>query len=255
MLILLPPSEGKTAPAGGPPVDLDALAFAAALNERRAKLLDALERLGTLSTARALKQLDISKGQAGEIAIDAGLRSAPAGPAAEVYTGVLYDHLRLPGLPLRARRRVLIASALWGVLRCDDRVPYYRFSAKARLARIGPPAAWWRDALAAALPDEEGDLVVDMRSAAYAAAWKPREATLLTVRAFGESGGKRKPVSHMAKAVRGEVARALLEAKKAPEGPEAAASIAAAAGFDVELSGSNLDVIVPADAQIVGPAG
>ena len=94
------------------------------------------------------------------------------------------------------------------------------------------------------MPDEPGDLVVDMRSAAYAAAWKPRQATLLSVRAFSESGGERKPVSHMAKAVRGEVARALLPAKQAPGDAEAAAAIARDAGFEVELTGSNLDVIV-----------
>jgi uncharacterized protein len=244
VLILLPPSEGKAAPAAGAPLDLDSLAFAELLGERRASLLDALERLGTVSTARALKQLAISKGQLGEVAVDAALRSAPAAPAAEVYTGVLYDHLRLAELPARARRQVLIASALWGVLRPEDRIPYYRFSAKARLARVGPPAGWWRDALAAAMPDQPGDLVIDMRSGAYAAAWKPRQATLLAVRAFSESGGKRKPVSHMAKAVRGEVARALLLAKRVPVDPEAAAAIACDAGFEVELSGPNLDVIV-----------
>jgi cytoplasmic iron level regulating protein YaaA (DUF328/UPF0246 family) len=207
-------------------------------------LLDTLERLGTLSTARALKQLDLSRGQTGEIAVDAALRVAPAAPAATVYTGVLYDHLRLPELPARSRRRVLIASALWGVLRPEDRIPYYRFSAKARLARIGPPASFWRQALAATMPDEEGDLVVDMRSAAYAAAWKPKRATLLAVRAFSESNGRRKPVSHMAKAVRGDVARTLLLAKKHPATAEAAAAIAGEAGYEVELSGSNLDVIV-----------
>lgn len=244
MLILLPPSEGKTAPVGGAPLDLDSLVHAERLGARRAALLDALERLGTVAPARALKQLAISKGQVGEIAVDAALRSAPAAPAAAVYSGVLYDHLRLAELPVRARRRVLIASALWGVVRPEDRIPYYRFSAKARLARIGPLAGWWREALAAALPDEPGGLVVDMRSAAYAAAWKPKQATLLSVRAFSESGGARKPVSHMAKAVRGEVARALLLAKEAPGDPEAAGAIAAAAGFEVELTGANLDVIV-----------
>ncbi len=245
MLILLPPSEGKFAPSKGEPVDLDSLTFAIELGERRAALLDALERLGTVATKRALKQLAIPKGQVGEIEVDARLRSAPAAAAAEIYTGVLYDHLRLSELPVRARRRVLIASALWGVLRPEDRIPYYRFSAKARLARIGPLSTWWRAALAAAMPDEPGDLVVDMRSAAYAAAWKPERATLLAVRAFSASGGGRKPVSHMAKAVRGDVARALLLAKEAPATPEAAATIAADAGFEVELSGSGLDVIVP----------
>ena len=73
-LILLPPSEGKAAPAEGEPVDLDSLAFAAELGERREALLDALERLGTVATARALKQLAISKGQVGEIEVDARLR-------------------------------------------------------------------------------------------------------------------------------------------------------------------------------------
>jgi len=48
----------------------------------------------------------------------------------------------------------------------------------------------------------------------------------------------------MAKAVRGDVARELLLAKQAPADPEAAAAIVRAAGYEVELSGSNLDVIV-----------
>ncbi len=130
---------------------------------------------------------------------------------------------------------MLIASALWGVVRPEDRIPYYRLSAKARLTRIGPLATWWRPALAEAMPDEPGELVVDMRSGAYAAAWKPKRATLLAVRAFSESGGKRQPVSHLAKAVRGDVARVLLKAKVPAADPEAAAELARAAGFTVEL--------------------
>jgi cytoplasmic iron level regulating protein YaaA (DUF328/UPF0246 family) len=246
MLVLLPPSEGKTAPPEGEPVDLDSLAFATELGERRVALLAALERLVEVPTSRAVKQLAISRGQAGEVVVDAELRDAPAAAAGEIYSGVLYDRLRLQELPSKARRRVLIASALWGVVRPEDRIPYYRFSAKARLQGIGPPTTYWRDALVEALPDKPGELIVDMRSAAYASAWKPKRATLLAVRAFSESGGKRKPVSHMAKAVRGDVARALLLAKKAPSNPEAAASIAAAAGFTTELTPGTLDVIIPA---------
>jgi cytoplasmic iron level regulating protein YaaA (DUF328/UPF0246 family) len=244
MLILLPPSEGKTAPETGPPVDLKALAYADALTESRLKLLGALAALAELPLDRAVSMLAVSKGQAGEVAVDAALRSAPAGPAAAVYTGVLYDRLKLPQLPKRAQGRVLIASALWGVLRPADRIPYYRLSAKAKLDGVGGLAAFWRPALTETLPDKPGTLVVDMRSGAYAAAWKPKRATLVSVRAFTEVRGKRKPVSHMAKAVRGEVARALLEEKKAPESPEAAAAVAEAAGFRVELSRGYLDVVV-----------
>jgi cytoplasmic iron level regulating protein YaaA (DUF328/UPF0246 family) len=244
MLILLPPSEGKTIPEGGPPLDPDSLVYAAELGGRREKLLDALERLGTISRPRAVAQLGVSKGQAGEVDVDAELRRAPAAPAAEIYSGVLYERLELAKLPARARKRVLIASALWGVVRPEDRIPYYRLSAKARLTRIGPIAGFWREALAEAMPDREGELVVDMRSGAYAAAWKPQRADLVAVRAFTEVKGKRKPVSHMAKAVRGELAKALLKAKSAPQDAEGAAAIVEAAGFTVELSPGYLDAIV-----------
>jgi cytoplasmic iron level regulating protein YaaA (DUF328/UPF0246 family) len=216
MLVLLPPSEGKAQPEAGEPVDLGSLVFAAELGERREEVLEAL---------------------------DPSLRKAPAAPAAEVYTGVLYQRLELPQLPAKAQRQVLIASALWGFVRPDDRIPYYRLPPKERLDGIGPLAKYWRPALAEALPDEEGDLILDMRSAAYSTMWKPKQATLLAVRAFTESDGERKAVSHMAKAVRGDVARALLTAKP-PADPEAAAALADEAGFTVELSKGSLDVIV-----------
>lgn len=244
MLILLPPSEGKATPSAGAPLELDSLAHAEALGEHRARLLDALEGLAKLPRSRAVEMLGVSAGQAGEVDVDAGLRKAPAAPAADVYAGVLYDRLRLGELPPTAWERVLIASALWGVVRAADRIPYYRLSAKARLDGIGPLAAWWRGPLADALPDEEGELIVDMRSGAYAAAWKPKRATLLAVRAFTEERGKRKPVSHMAKAVRGEVARALLEAKQAPSDPEGAAALAERTGHTIELSNGYLDAIL-----------
>jgi cytoplasmic iron level regulating protein YaaA (DUF328/UPF0246 family) len=217
MLVLLPPSEGKSNAAAGDPVDLDSLAYAEELGEKREELLDAF---------------------------DPALREAPAAPAAEVYTGVLFQRLELPGLSARARRRVLIASALWGMVRPDDRIPYYKFPPKTRLAGVGAPAAYWRPAMAEALPDKEGELIVDMRSGAYSSFWKPKRATLLAVRAFSEENGERKAISHMAKAVRGEVGRVLLTAKKVPKGPEAAAAIVESAGFTVELADGSLDVIV-----------
>jgi cytoplasmic iron level regulating protein YaaA (DUF328/UPF0246 family) len=217
VLILLPPSEGKAWPDAGEPVDLDSLVYADDLGQKRAQLLDAF---------------------------DPGLREAPAARASEVYAGVLFGRLELSKLSARARKRVLIASALWGVVRPDDRIPFYKFPPKTRLKGFEAPNAYWRPALAEALPDVEGDLVVDMRSGSYVSAWKPKRATLLPVRAFTEVGGERKAVSHMAKAVRGDVARVLLMAKKVPRDPEAAAAIVEAAGFTVELSGGRLDVIV-----------
>jgi len=217
MLILLPPSEGKAEPAAGDPIDLGSLAFAKELTERRQQVLDTF---------------------------DPPLQKAPAAAAADVYTGVLFGRLELPRLPKKARRQVLIFSALWGVVLPDDRIPFYKLPPKTKLEGVGAPAAFWRPALTEALPDKEGELIVDMRSAAYASFWKPKRATLLAVRAFTERDGERKAVSHMAKASRGDVARALLSAKKAPSDPEGAAAIAEAAGLTVELSDGSLDVFV-----------
>ena len=211
MIVLLPPSEGKTAPDEGAPLDLAALAFPQ-LNPQRERLI---RLLTGLQGKRGLAALGLSPRQAGELERNARLLSAPAAPAYEVYTGVLYERLGLAGVP---RERVLIASALWGFVRADDRIPYYRLPIGARLPRIGNLAAWWRPHLRRGIPAD--GLFVDMRSAAYAAAWKP--PALLPVRVFTAEG---KVVSHMAKATRGEVARRLLLADPAPETPEAVASL------------------------------
>jgi len=210
MLVLLPPSQGKASPARGRRAGLSTLVYPR-LREPRERLIDAL---------------------------DPGLRSAPAIPAAELYTGVLFAALGLPDLPWEG---VLIASALWGVIRPGDRIPAYRLDMGAKLPGIGPLAAYWREPLRAALPDR--GLVLDLRSGSYAAAWRPRRANHLAVRGFTEApDGRRTVITHMAKRVRGEVTRLVLQAGGA-EHPEEVAQIAAAAGLRVELSDGVLDVI------------
>jgi cytoplasmic iron level regulating protein YaaA (DUF328/UPF0246 family) len=213
VLVLLPPSEGKTAPRRGRPADLGALVHPE-LTPAREALLDAL---------------------------DPGLRAARAARASQVYTGVLFQHLRLAELPARARKRVLIASALWGVVRPDDRIPAYKLPIGDRLPGLPALAAYWRPRLTEVLPD--AGFVLDLRSGAYAAAWTPRRATLLGVRAFVERDGTRTPVSHMVKATRGTVARIALEASPPPRSPAAVAALVEAAGHRVELTDATLDVI------------
>jgi uncharacterized protein len=248
VLVLLPPSEGKTAPRRGKPLDLAALSHPQ-LTAARERVLDALVALSAGPAAPALAALELSPGLAPELDRNARLRTAPTSRASAIYTGVLYERLRLPELPLRARRRVLIASALWGAVSPDDRIPAYRLSMGARLPGIGGLAAHWRPALRAALPD--GGLVVDLRSGSYAAAWTPRDATVVAVRAFTEQAGKRTAISHMVKATRGDVARVLLEAPRPPRTAERVAELVAASGREVELTAGRgttfLDVILRAD--------
>lgn len=210
MLVLLPPSQGKASPDRGRRVGLSTLAYP--------RLRDARERL-------------IDR-------VDPALRTAPAIPAAELYTGVLFAALGLADLPWDG---VLIASALWGVVRPGDRIPAYRLDMSAKLPAIGGLAAYWREPLRAALPDR--GLVLDLRSGSYAAAWRPRRATHLAVRGFVEGpDGSRAVITHMAKRVRGQVARLVLQAGGANR-PEEVAEIVTTAGLRVELSDGVLDVI------------
>ncbi|MFY9487388.1 MAG: peroxide stress protein YaaA [Solirubrobacterales bacterium] len=237
MLVLLPPSEGKSdPPADADPVDLESLVHPQ-LTAKRERLMTALSRTANQTEGRALKALGLTKGLAHELERNKDLAGAPAAPAAEVYSGVLYQYLDLASLSAaahkRAAERTLIASALWGIVRLEDRIPAYRMNMSAKLARIGPLAAYWRPALAKALPPSE--LLVDMRSGGYAAAWRPAEGTTVNVRAFLETHGKRQVITHMAKATRGEVARVLIKSSTAASSPEELADQAESAGMRVEL--------------------
>jgi len=255
VLVLLPPSEGKApAPAGAPPADLAALAFPEALTAKRERLVAAVEKLANgRSEKRALAALGLSAGQAAELDRDRDLRGAPAAPAAEIYTGVLYQHLDLasltPAARARADERLLVASALWGVVRLGDRIPAYRLSMGAKVPRLGGLAPYWRPALTAALPADA--LVVDLRSQTYASAWRPAEGTVVEVRAFVDDGRSRKVITHMAKATRGDVARILARARGVPRDPEGVAALVERAGHRVELGpgprgdAAALDVILP----------
>jgi uncharacterized protein len=210
VLVLLPPSRGKASPDRGRRVGLSTLAYSR-LREPRERLI---------------------------AAVDPELLKRPAIPAAELYTGVLFASLGLADLPWD---EVLIASALWGVIRPGDRIPAYRLDMNVRPPGIGGLGPYWRDPLRAALPDR--GLVLDLRSGSYAAAWRPRRAQHLAVRGFTEApDGTRTVVTHMAKRVRGEVARLVLQAGGASR-PEEVAEVAAAGGLRVELSDGLLDVI------------
>ncbi|WP_449061248.1 YaaA family protein [Planomonospora algeriensis] len=228
MLILLPPSEGKAAAGEGSALDLASLSFPSL---PRRTVLEAVTALCERPEARSV--LGLSEGQAGEIEKNLRLRTAPALPAAELYTGVLYDNLALaslsPEATARAAESLLIFSGLWGLLRTTDRVPPYRLSMGVRLPLLGGLGAFWRRSLTPVL-DAEPDLVVDLRSSTYAAAWQPGGRGV-AVRVL--KGGK--VVSHMAKATRGVIARSLLEGGADPQTPDELAKVLGDLGHVVRL--------------------
>jgi cytoplasmic iron level regulating protein YaaA (DUF328/UPF0246 family) len=248
VLILLPPSEGKSAPIRGPALDLDRLSFPE-LNDRRARMLDELGALCSGDVEKAADVLGLGPRQHGEVTRNAALRDAPTAPAARVYTGVLYaalDHQTLHGTALRrVNRWVAVQSALFGLVRLGDRIPAYRLSADVALPGLGKVSSAWREHIRSVLPPAAGTgLVVDMRSAAYAAFWKPGPGTV-TVRVLHEVDGRRKVVSHANKATKGRVVRALAEDGATPRAAGELAEHLCGLGWHAETAGAGrVDVVV-----------
>lgn len=254
MLILLPPSEGKSGPKRGRPLDLASLSFAE-LNPARSQVIDALAELS--SGPDALERLGVGASLADEVRANAELASVPTARADAVYTGVLFDALSPATLSATGRRRaaasIVIFSALFGALRPGDRIPPYRLNGTAHLGGLGTPTSFWRGRLDAVLPADR--LVIDCRSSTYAPMWTPDAA--LAVRVFRQQEGRRTVVSHNAKHARGLVARALCEAPTVPRTAQDAAGavadwfganrMATAAGVElrvaVELTERSLDIV------------
>ena len=218
MLILLPPSEGKTAHATGDPFELGELSFPE-LSGPRSEVLDALAEVSAREDAMDI--LGVGASLAAEVARNISLHTEPAARAHDIYSGVLFEALGYATLDGAAQRRadesILVVSALWGAVRFGDRIPPYRLSMSAKLDHLGKLASWWKKRLTPVLDAVAGDqLVVDARSSTYAAAYKPGNGNTVAVNVFQIRNGVPKVVSHFAKHTRGEVARFLVEQDQAP---------------------------------------
>jgi hypothetical protein len=250
VLVLLPPSEGKKPPVRGRHLDLSRLS-APSLTPAREQVLSALIGLAASDAPRAATVLGLGPTQLDEVARDARLRTAPTARADAVYSGVLFAALDLAGLDSAARRRatrqVLVASALFGLLRPDDRVPAYRLSGDVRLPGLGPVSALWRQPYAELLPElVGGGLLLDLRSTTYAAFWRPYgdlARRTVTVRVLVRSGGRLQVLSHANKAAKGRIVRDLLLAGASPRRPRALADALRDLGWCVSGEG-RLDVVV-----------
>jgi cytoplasmic iron level regulating protein YaaA (DUF328/UPF0246 family) len=218
VIVLLPPSETKRVGGDGPPLRLEALS-SPTLGPMRAALVDELVELAADRSA-CRRALGISASQDPEIDRNAALRTAPTLPAINRYTGVLYDALDVETLrgaaATRARARLAVASALFGLLRADDLVPAYRLSATSKLPGGQTLAARWRP------PLEPVGVIAE------------------------HADGRRTVVSHFNKAHKGRLARALATTRSEPDDAATVASIARRAGMVVERNGTDLTVVIPA---------
>jgi len=247
VFILLPPSEGKAAAGSGVPVDLGSLSLPA-LGKARERVLKALVKLSSAKSRagqnRALATLGLSEGQRDELVRNAQLLTAPTLPAKQVYTGVLYDNLDLATLPAEVDTgKILISSGLWGVLRTTDEIPPYRCSIGVNLPPLGGLTAYWKKNLASVLDIEtSADLVLDLRSGAYAATWAPKNG--VAVRVLQERDGKRTVVSHFNKATKGRLVRDLLLSGARPQSKDELLTTVRDLKYTVEPAAKGFDIIV-----------
>jgi len=248
VIVLLPPSETKRVGGDGPRLNLRSLGCPQ-LRPLREELVAELVELAT-DPAASRQALGISESQAAEIERNATLRTSPTLPAIHRYTGVLYDALDFGSLraaeAARGRARLAVGSALFGLLRADDRIPAYRLSAGAKLpGKPGLPVRW-RPVLDPVLADlASRELIIDLRSGAYAGLGRIPGAIGVDVIAE-QSDGRRTVVSHFNKAHKGRLARVLAAARSEPDDTTAVAGLARRAGMRVERNGDELTVVVPA---------
>lgn len=213
-VILLPPSEGK-AEAGAPGTVwlADSGAFGATLGPMRLQVARALAKAkGGDAALLGVSGRHLERARAANRA----LTDAPTLPAAQRYTGVVWDHLGLDTMTTAQRNkalpRILVPSGALGVVTAADPVPDYRLKMGARFSPFGGTMAkWWRDSASAAINSYARDcIVIDMLPAEHRAAYVADTATVKhhvvvdLVTPQGKAGG------HDAKAAKGLLARHVL---------------------------------------------
>ena len=213
-VILLPPSEGKAesgaartkwAPTSG--------TFGADLGPMRRQVAEALNRAhGGTAALLGVSGKHLERARAA----NRTLIGAPTLPAAQRYTGVVWDHLDLAGMTTAQRNkalpRIVVPSGLFGAVTAADPVPDYRLKMGARFSPFGGTMAkWWREAVSATINTyARGCLVIDMLPAEHRAAYVSDPSVVKhhivvdLVTPQGKAGG------HDAKAAKGALARHLL---------------------------------------------
>lgn len=224
MLILLPPSETKSSGGEGS-LALASLGFPG-LASGRSAALDAVDRLVEAG------QDTSTPAKARAAAANEAVRTAPVMRAIERYTGVLYEGLAYGTLDERERdwvgRHVAIGSALFGLVRAHDGIPEYKISHNTRVPATTLRAVW--RAVSPLTIAAEPDLIVDMRSKAYAALLPVDGAV-----SFDVVDGSGRALAHWNKHAKGAFVRQLARAQAEPASVHDLIGSAAEAGLQLEF--------------------
>lgn len=215
-LILIPPSEGKAPGGTGPAWESGTMAVD--LDDRRRQVMAALRSAMRRNEAERRKLLGV-KGAALAAATDANrhVGDSPTMPAAERFTGVLYDALDLASLPAAARRRadssLLVLSAVFGLVAPSDPIPDHKLKMSVSIGRMGKLSTWWRDPISAALADRStGAGVWNLLPNEHAAAVHVPDVEQTSVTFLEpDAKGELVAVAHWNKLLKGALVRHLLQ--------------------------------------------
>lgn len=199
MLVLLPPSEGKSPTPGGGAFrtrEPDRVEDAGGVL-RLLEKLKAAERAKWYGAATAARAKEIH-------ALNLAVLDGQCLKALERYTGVVYQSLSYPTLrsKKRAESRIWIISALFGAVPGGAMLPNYKLSMNPVLARYWAPIN--RERIAAAA---KGKPVLDLTSQVYSRAVGYEPVIRVD---FKKEGGK-KSAGHFGKAIKGRFVRWMIE--------------------------------------------
>lgn len=246
LIVLLPPSEGKSESKKGAKLNLANLSFSK-LKPARAQLTKELVELSQNQPTKMQKILGLSKKQLPELEMNKNVLKRPTAKAIEIYTGVLYEALDFAGLAKPAQnwigKRVFIASALFGLVAASDKIPAYRLSGDKSLPKAGSLKTFWLKNLSPVLDKAfEKNLILDLRSGVYASAWQPNEKLKENfvvgkiVQKLKQNGKTvYKVVSHYNKATKGKLVAALAKVNANPKTSGELEKLLKKLGFEVKL--------------------
>jgi uncharacterized protein len=214
-ILLLPPSEGKE-PGGS--ATFSSGFFDQELERARRVVKAALKaELKDLSPKRAEAIFKV-RGELAERALQATkayvAKKALVLPAYKRYSGVVWEYLDPSSLRSSERKRIWIPSALYGMTTANDLIADYRLTFLVGLDGLGNLAGFWREPLSKALANKaKGRVVIDLLPNEHRAALDDEILGGAIERVpvdFVAANGK-SAAGHNAKAVKGVVARTILE--------------------------------------------
>lgn len=215
LYVLLPPSKAKS--TGGRRVAARGV-FDAELATPRRHVLDALDALFTRAAPKEMESALSARGELLDRAVAATAEiarsSAPVAPAWRRYTGVVWTHVAPDTLSPALRRRILVPSGLYGLLAGEDPIGDYRLAMNASLPPLGVLARFWRPFVTRAVDHKVGHAtIVNLLPNEYAASIElaSLRAGRHVINVRFVTHDERNAVGHDAKAVKGALARRVLE--------------------------------------------